>query len=654
MNHTKKNLFAEYGWWTLGIALAWLVPVCYHEGYWLFDHWHLSSPLTDKVLFHVRDTGWLDPSKARLIIFFFLVVSCVGMAEGKAARFSRRVCWRCIWIGAVGFLGGPLIFARAGDLVTTYASFLLATVGGFFLFQVGCIQLLRHYPLNREIKDPFGKSQGGFPQEERKLDSDFSLHLRGEYAYKGEKKESWINLLNPRRGILVLGSPGSGKSRFIVEPLLRQWMEKGHALFLFDYKYDALTRLAFEYFGRYRNHFPDAMRFYSINFSDLSRSHRCNLLDPSTLDWPTDALGAARTILLSMNPSWAEKQGEFFVESPINFLGAIIWWLRKHKSGQFCTLPHAIEMAQLPYDKLFTLLNTEPEIQTLINPFIVAYRNKTFEMLDGQITSAKIPLARLASPNVYFVLTGNDCSLQLNDPTAPKILCLGGDPARQEALAPVLSLYIDRINTLCNRPGRVPLALFCDEFATVRAYSMTSTIATGRSNNLVPLIAVQDLTQLRTRYSRDEAELFLTITGNLFCGQVGGATADWVSKRFPRIQRERISVSENDDRSSVNTSQQWEPTVEAATIAGLSAGEFVGLVADDPGQEMEYKAFHARLIRESAEDAAVKSTLPVLRQADEKMAMEAFRQVKEDIKKSCDEECGRILNDRGLMGFVVK
>src|SRR5258708_39312369 len=137
------------------------------------------------------------------------------------------------------------------------------------------------------------------------------------------------------------------------------------------------------------------------------------------------------------------------------------------------------------------------------------------EMLGSQVSSGKIPLGRLASPDLYYILTGNDLSLEINDPAAPKILCLGGDPTRQEALAPILSLYIDRLNKLCNRPGRYPCAVICDEFATVRAESVRTTIATARSNDIIPILAVQDLSQLRVQYTRDEADLFLNIPGNL-------------------------------------------------------------------------------------------------------------------------------------------
>jgi type IV secretory pathway TraG/TraD family ATPase VirD4 len=382
------------------------------------------------------------------------------------------------------------------------------------------------------------------------------------------------------------------------------------------------------------------------------------MIAPATMVWMSDAIGASRTILLSMNKTWVNRQGEFFVESPINFLAALIWWLRKHRDGIFCTLPHAIELAQIGYDKLFTILSVDPEIQNLINAFKQAYLNNSMELVDSQVSSAKIPLSRLSSPDLYYILTGNDCTLDINDPAAPKIICLGGDPPRQEALAPVLSLYIDRINKLVNRPGRHCCALVCDEFATIRASSVLTTIATARSNNIIPILAVQDLSQLRTQYSREEADLILNITGNLICGQVGGETARWVSERFPGTMQYKTTVSVNRSDTSISKSEQMGSAISPATIATLSSGQFVGITADDPDKELTLKAFHARIIRDPKvlinKDQPGWKTLPVIRPVTIAEVEENFRRVKREVLKLVDAEVKRIMSDPDLVKMVVK
>jgi hypothetical protein len=341
--------------------------------------------------------------------------------------------------------------------------------------------------------------------------------------------------------------------------------------------------------------------------------------------WLSDALAVSRTILLSMNRSWIEQQGDFWIESPVNFLAALIWFLHEYKGGIYCTLPHVIELSNLPYSSLFEVLGSLDSISGLIDPFVQAFTNGTTEMLDGKVAAAKIPLAKLSSPDLYFVLTGDDFRLDINNVVSPKIICLGGDPRRMEAIWPVISLYIDRINRLCNRPGQYPLALVADEFATIRAASILPTMATGRSNDIVTVLAVQDLAQLRVLYSKDEAEWVFGIAGNLFCGQVGGETAMRVAERFPQVLRERASVSVNSADLSVGRRRVWEPAVTAATVAGLSSGEFVGVVADDVEAAVEMKAFHARVRRLS--DGVGFGELPLVNDIGEGELVGVFERV---------------------------
>jgi hypothetical protein len=630
MTSQNSSNFRDIARLSQSISIVLLLLHFYYYNYDLFYQWHWTAPIGDRILLSISTTGlFANPFRSKILALAFLALSLLGIRGRKDEKIKMSTSLGVIFLGALFYFLSP------------YSVFVIA---GYLFILVGGTRLSRALQVPWDKKDPFGRGQAGFPQEERRRENDFSLHLKARYAYKGKWRNSWINLINPRRGVLIMGSPGSGKSWFIIEPLIRQLIEKNFALFVYDFKYPALTRLTYNCFLAHRGKYPPGTAFYSINFTDLSRSHRCNVLDPATIQQVSDAIGVSRTILLSINKTWIHRQGEFFVESPINFLAALIWFLRKYMGGIFCTLPHAIELAQAPYDRLFALLETEPEIQTLINPFIEAYRNKVMEMLDGQISSAKIPLGRLASPDLYYILTGNDLSLDINNPAAPKILCLGGDPPRREALAPVMSLYIDRLSRLVNRSGQYPCALVCDEFATVRAYGMTDTIATARSNNIVPILAVQDLSQLRTQYSRDEADQILNITGNLLCGQVGGDTARWISERFPRVLHDRTSMSTNSNDTTISQSRQWEPTITPSTIATLSSGEFLGIVADDPGQELELKAFHARLVREKG-DQPRQFNLPIINDTGDATIQNIFIQIKQDIQGILFDEMTQLPTD---------
>jgi type IV secretory pathway TraG/TraD family ATPase VirD4 len=208
----------------------------------------------------------------------------------------------------------------------------------------------------------------------------------------------------------------------------------------------------------------------------------------------------------------------------------------------------------------------------------------------------------------------------------------------------VISLYIDRLTRICNRPEQYPCALVCDEFATVRAYNMATTVATGRSNNIIPILAIQDITQLRTQYSHQEADTLLNISGNLLCGQVSGETARWVSERFPRILQDRSSVSVNSSDTSISTAQQWEPTVTQSTISTLSSGEFLGITADEPGNELELKTFHARIIKEKSNQSAAE--LPVIRTVNTTIIMGQYSKIKTDIEQLVAEQLAIIIHDQ--------
>ncbi|HVU56051.1 MAG TPA: YWFCY domain-containing protein [Puia sp.] len=611
-----------------------------------FYQWGWVPDLAKLVLSKIVATGFFDHgwySKLLSLVFMSL-----ALLRSSGYR-SGGIEWR-IWAG-VTLVGMGLYFLQPGWMGDVL--YMVVSGGGFVSMLMGGGRLISMYPLSFRRRDPFGKKQAGFPQEQRKMDSDYSINFPAEYVFRGKKRKSWVNVINARRGVLIIGSPGCGKSWFLVEPCMRQLIEKGMAMFLYDFKYPVLTQLAYDLVRRHKDKYPKGISFFVINFSDITRSHRCNVLDVAGLRWLSDAFGVSRTLLYSLNKVWIHKQGEFFVESPINFLAALIWYLRKYEDGKYCTLPHVIELAQIDYELLFSILSLEPEVRTLINPFVVSYRDGVMDVLDSQVSSAKIPLGRLSSPDLYYILTGNDCTLEVNDPAAPKVLCLGGDPPRMEALGPVLSLYIDQLNRMVNRAGRYPCALVCDEFATVRAISMVTTMATARSNNIVPVLSIQDVNQLRTQYSKGEADMILAIAGNVFCGQVGGETALRVSERFPKIIRDHRSVSTNSHDTSFGHSDHWMESMSIAGVATLSSGEFVGVVADDPGQEMEYKAFHARILRGESIDLP-SEPLPRVREVTEEEVRAVYMQVKVDIKMIVGKEMARMQGDPDLLVFKVE
>jgi len=565
----------------------------YDVSYPVMEEHHLTYQAVDKLMTFVHRTGMLNTFLiTKLWSLGLLMIALLGVKGRKDQKI--RVWFTLLYIVSATALflwAQYLIPAKNTALTLGYVVTCFAT---YLTILTGTTRLSR-YLKSQMGEDIFNTENETFPQEERLLENEYSINLPTHYHYKNRIRPAWINIINPFRSLLVIGTPGAGKSYFVVRHVITQHIQKAFTMFIYDFKYDDLSRIAYNTLRKNKDRYPVAPRFYVINFEDLSRTHRCNPLDPATMEDITDATESSRTIMLGLNRDWIKKQGDFFVESPINFVTAIIWFLRKYRDGKYCTLPHVIELMQLDYPTLFKLLNTEPQIEVLINPFQSAFRNNAMEQLEGQVASAKIGMARLASPQLYYVLSGNDFTLDINNPKEPKIVCTGNNPQKQQIYGAVLSLYIARVIKLVNKKQRQKCSLIFDEFPTIYFNGIDGLIATARANKVATMLAVQDYSQLKKDYGRDQAEVIMNIVGNVISGQVVGETAKLLSERMGKIVQQRESISINSNDTSLSRSTQLESAIPPSRIAALSSGEFVGMVADDPDQKIIHKMFHATI-----------------------------------------------------------
>lgn len=630
----------------------------YYYCYTAFKEWGLVSEFSDRLLGNIRDTGlFRDFHRSKLIAFGFLVISLLGAKGRKNEKLNYRIAFAYILTGlAVYFFSYLALLVKIKTSAT--AVLYMGITGLSFLLMLSGGTLLSRIIKNRlNNKDIFNKENETFPQEERLLENEYSINLPARYRLKNKTKNSWINIINPFRALMVLGTPGSGKSYFVIRHVITQHIRKGFTLFVYDFKFDDLSKIAYNTWLKNKHRYKKPPTFYVINFDDLTRSHRCNPLEPSAMTDITDAAESARTILMGLNREWIKRQGDFFVESPINFLSAVIWYLRRYKDGEFCTLPHVIELMQVDYDSLFTLLRTEKEIEVLINPFVNAYLNDVMEQLEGQIAAAKVAMARLSSPQLYYVLSGNDFNLDINNPDDPKIVCMGNNPQKIQIYGAVLSLYVTRLVKLVNKKGKLKSSLVFDEFPTIYLNNMDSLIATARSNKVSTCLGIQDFSQLRKDYGREQADVIMNITGNIVAGQVTGDTAKQLSERFGKIMQDRESLSINSGDTSISRSKQLESAIPPSRISALSSGEFVGMVADDPDNKIELKAFHCEIINDhealKKEQDSYKE-IETIRKIDRAMVQRNYLQIKQDIQDIIQSEMERMLNDPGLSHLVVR
>lgn len=640
------------------ISIVLLLIHFYYHCYGAFKEWHFTYEITDRILSNIGHSGLFTSfNKAKLLALIFLLISLIGARGRKSETLNYRTALAYLITGLLlYFLSGLVLKWDAASITNVVLLYFAITVTGYLLILSGgtIVSRIIRTNLGNEV---FNKHNETFPQEERLIQNEFSINLPAVYNLKGKQRHSYVNFINGRRGILCLGSPGSGKSWYVVENCIRQLIAKQFVAFIFDFKYPELTTIAYNHFLKQRNNYPVPPKFYSVNFTNLDYSHRCNPLFPELMTDLLDAMDASKTMLLSINKTWAARGGEFFVESPINLLAAVFWFLKKFQEGKYCTLPHAVELLQLDYDKVFTILNSEPEVSTLINPFVSAYLADVMETVESQFASVKIPLGRLSSPGLYYILSGNDFTLDVNNPKEPKIICLGNDPVKADALAPIISLFCDRLNKIINQKNKYKCATIYDEFATLRASSVSKVIATGRSNDIICILALQDYSQLKQVYSKEEAETIFNTCGNIISGQVSGETAKLLSERFPKTMQDRQSLSINSSDTSVSKSKQLEHSIPASTISSLSAGEFVGIIADNPDQTIELKAFHCKItndVNALKKERESYKPLPMVREVDEEVIQKNYQQIKQDVQKIAEVVMEELLNDPLKEHLIVK
>ncbi len=638
------------------ISIAVLLLHFYKACYGAFADWHLVAALSDRLLGNIIRTGLFSSfNKSKLIALGFLVIALIGVKGRKDEKQDHQTAICYIITGLFFFFMSYFVLLVKITITGLAVLYIGVTSLGYLLFLTGGT-LLSRMIRDKLSNDVFNSENETFPQEERLLENEYSINLPAKYRLKNKVRESWINIINPFRGLLVLGSPGSGKSYFVIRHVITQHIRKGFAMFVYDFKMPDLAVIAYNTWLQTRHLYKIPPKFYFINFDDLSRSFRCNPLDPSTLLDITDAVESARTILLGLNREWLKKQGDFFVESPINFLTAIIWYLKKYRGGEFCTLPHAIELMQVDYDNLFTVLRTQKEIDVLINPFVSAYLRDAVEQLEGQIASAKITMARIASPQLYYVLSGNEFTLDINNPDEPKIVCIGNNPQKIQIYGAVLSLFTNRLLKIINQKNKLKCSLIFDEFPTLTT-DIIPTIATGRSNLISTCLGIQDASQLRKDYGREQADVIMNITGNMVAGQVSGDTAKNISEKVGKIMQDRESLSINRQDTSISRSKQLEAAVPPSRISALSSGEFVGMVADNPDQKIELKAFHSGIINDHEglkKEIEAYLELPVVRKIDNAIVQRNYGQIKQDIQDLIQLEMERLLSDPALMHLVIR
>ena len=642
------------------VSIFLLVVHVYVYCYPSITAWHLNLEVIDRILINFNNTTGIFNCIlwSKLLAVLLLAVSCLGTHGVKGEKITWPKIYAALVAGcALFFLNWWLLELPLPHMANT-AFYIFTLTAGYLALLMSGLWMSRIYRHNL-MEDVFNMENESFMQETRLMENEYSVNLQTRFYYKKRWNNGFVNIVNIFRACMVIGTPGSGKSYAIVNSYIRQLIAKGFAIYIYDYKFDDLSTIAYNSLLKNMDKYEVKPRFYVINFDDPRRSHRCNPINPEFMTDISDAYEASYTIMLNLNRTWIEKQGDFFVESPIILLAAIIWYLKIYKNGIYCTFPHAVELLNKPYSDLFTILTSYPELENYLSPFMDAWKGNAQDQLQGQIASAKIPLTRMISPQLYWVMTGNDFSLDINNPKEPKLLCVGNNPDRQNIYSAALGLYNSRIVKLINKKKQLKCAVIIDELPTIYFRGLDNLIATARSNKVGVLLGFQDFSQLTRDYGEKESKVIQNTVGNIFSGQVVGETAKTLSERFGKVlqQRQSVSINRQDVSTSINT--QLDSLIPASKIANLSQGTFVGAVADNFDERIEQKIFHAEIVVDhtkiSAEEKAYQK-IPVIndfkdRNGNDIMMQQIQRnydQIKADAQAIINEEMRRIKNDPEL------
>ena len=482
-----------------------------------------------------------------------------------------------------------------------------------FTTLLGYVLLIIFYP--QFCRKLFSLSRGRnlntkntFDQEHEKIENDDSINIPLRFRYNDRWNNGWINVVAPFRGTMILGTPGSGKSFSIVGPVIEQCFAKDYTFFTYDYKFPTLTNdMYYEYKKTYGKFMKDGItdkgepipKFCVINFNDPRYSMRCNPLHPSFIRDAADAMEKAELIMRNIDP-YSVTRKDFFSQSASSFIASGILMLRRYKDGKYCTFPHLLELINRDYTSVFDAMlldfvDGKPcpwlECKNVMTAFDDARKNQAKEQLQGQIASARIPMSRFTSPLLFWIMSGDDFTLDLNNPKEPKILCVGNDPDRQQVYSTTLALMTDGMFSNINHPGRKRCAVILDEMPTIRLKNVDNLIATARSNRVAIFMGAQDKSQLIRDYNENEANVVFNTVGNYLCGQVNGTTARDLSAMFGKEFRLRESESQGENNSSVSTSYQLEEILPSYVIENLSTGTFFGRTQDVFDNKLDKKLF---------------------------------------------------------------
>ena len=443
-------------------------------------------------------------------------------------------------------------------------------------------------------KDRWNVEEESFDQNQELIKSETNINIPYLFRYKGKSNKGWINL-NPFRGTMVIGTPGSGKSFGVINPAIRQMIAKVFCLCIYDDKVPDVAQIAYYHYLLKKSKDSDYnYSFHVINLNEVEKSRRVNPFHKKYIQTLAEAQEMAESMVSSLQKGGSSSGGgseAFFTQSAINFLASCIYFFAKLENGKYSDLPHILSFMNRSYQEIFDSLFKNEEIGSLLSPFKTAYDNKAFDQLEGQIGTLKIFLSRLATKESFWVFSGDEVELKITDRENPSIIILASDPGTQDINSALYSAVLNRTLRLVNSKHNLPGGIIADEFPTIYIHKIDNVVATARSNRVAVLLGLQEIPQLRQFYKKEVADTISAIVGNILSGSARDKnTLDWLEKLFGKIKQKSFSQSISQQGTTTSINEKMDFMIPAGKIAALRTGEMVGMIAQGEENDTdEYK-----------------------------------------------------------------
>lgn len=381
------------------------------------------------------------------------------------------------------------------------------------------------------------------------------------------------------RHFLVIAGTGAGKSASIVKPMIKEAITKNFAGIVLDYKYPELANYVHFH---YQNHKSGVTPVF-VNFDDLSRSVRFNPLTDSVKN-SSFARELATTIIENLNSGDSNSKNEFFVKSAESLLAGIIYFLAK-KHPQYLSIPHAVALSLQPIEKVVNLVSTDFEVSAMVASIKTAIENQAGKQLAGVVSTLQDGLSRLATPNIFWVLSAEETRLDINNPDAPQMLVLGNNPLLSTTYAPILSLVLLSSLQKMNVPGKHKSMVILDEAQTTKIPKLEQILAVCRSNQISISFITQDLSQIEDVYGHVRKDVLMGNFSNMIFGKTNHLkTAEYVSNLVGKgdlvIENKNVghSVGEQGHITETETktySTQEKTLLKPQEVIGFGEGVFL-------------------------------------------------------------------------------